>query len=1009
MTEFSGYTCWSTESVLKTIATEAVSPSDSVFLATHAPLDVRRLTPGNSTPPDRTLIDESALLKEFLTRPTNNGVLVIPVLGASGAGKSHLVRWVHTQMPDDPARRIIYLPKESTSLAGVVDKLLLDLNGELFDKIRNDVARLGRDVTQESLERRLLDELAESLRVAPHRNPMERALVGEKGLYLLLHDPFFRSQLLQRHSLVPRRAAHAIHGRAEDEPDVPLQFTVDDLPSDVLDVRAAAHSSQQLFRALVANDPLKQQAVDLLNQHLDVAVMQAANIGVGRLQKAFLGIRRALAERKQEIILLVEDFALVQGVQRDLLEAILETGERDGSTVLAPIRTLLAVTTGYYESLAETLRTRIESSSPVRYEMRVSLAGPETRADTEQRIVDFVGRYLNAARLGRDRLDAARVTDGSQAPNMCDDCMFKDPCHSGFGTATTGHGLYPYNQQALLRAVRSATPNSQAAKGDDPDTFNPRVTLARVVRHALIEYHGDIKRRAFPNQSFAADFPPRRDERILSPAVEVEARQTPEGERRQVLLAFWAGAPSFLVNLAPQIHTAFGIPQVSADSLPPPESVKADPDSGPASQPERRDGIPPRVRLRLDRIANWNGRNDDLHQDVANEIRKSIHAAVLSRVLWTDPPMREATQAAITKAWSVSARSISIEGANENIARTVTPTIRLGRNPENARFFEEIVKLREGVPGGALHARVRLDRMAEEHAPVVEALVLQQMERTDAHLVEALRVSIVGAVLLGYIAPRAKPAELLDAALTEHLPTRADMPLRAHNWHEFETRHREARPALVEEIRNSLGAAQGAGAVLTIDAARALPLVKAAAFDAPIDLTSGLPQWAKPAAKTLSAVKHLVDQQVSELTDVVQQCRSRLPRGTGFSETVRAVEQAIDAGEHHGYVRVTDVPGLKERNRRAAEAGSSRDLDRLEADLSTLTPASSFAERLAVAARDRGNGLSLMKQFLRENDTWLDDGLAGSVGAVGSDVSGLLKRLDAVLQEWSDLTGQEGS
>ena len=65
-------------------------------------------------------------------------------------------------------------------------------------------------------------------------------------------------------------------------------------------------------------------------------VDEAANLGVGRLQQAFLAIRRALASDGEEIVLLVEDFALVQGIQRDLLDAILETSEREGRTVLLP-------------------------------------------------------------------------------------------------------------------------------------------------------------------------------------------------------------------------------------------------------------------------------------------------------------------------------------------------------------------------------------------------------------------------------------------------------------------------------------------------------------------------------------------------------------------------------------------------------------------------------------------------------------------------------------------------
>jgi hypothetical protein len=343
--------------------------------------------------------------------------------------------------------------------------------------------------------------------VADWTSAQERALVGENGLYVLLHDPFFRRTLLREGALVRRRAVHAISGRGPDDTDVPLQFTEDDLPTDVRDTREAGAASRQLAAQIAANGQLRRAAVTLFNQHLDVAVMRAANLGVGRLQKAFLDIRRVLAERGQEIVLLVEDFALVQGIQRDLLDAILETGERGGRRVLAPIRTLLAVTTGYYESLVETVRTRIESSCPFRYELRVALSDDgRVPSATEAKVVDFVGRYLNAARIGRATLDRVGATDGEDVPNQCDECPVREPCHSGFGAASTGHGLYPYNREALLRTVRSATPGEEA--------FNPRSVLARVVRHVLTEHVDDIVNREFPNTAFAASFPPGKDDRV---------------------------------------------------------------------------------------------------------------------------------------------------------------------------------------------------------------------------------------------------------------------------------------------------------------------------------------------------------------------------------------------------------------------------------------------------------------------------------------------------------------
>src|SRR5690606_35640802 len=137
-----------------------------------------------------------------------------------------------------------------------------------------------------------------------------------------------------------------------------------------------------------------------------------------------------------------------QGVRRDLLDAIHESSIVQGQEKYATVRTLLAVTPSYYrENLPETFRTRAEASSPS-YVVDVQIDGARTN---DADLVDFVGRYLNAARLGKDVLEAEGSANKA-TPNACDVCPFSDSCHSTFGTSEAGHGLYPYNESAVLRA-----------------------------------------------------------------------------------------------------------------------------------------------------------------------------------------------------------------------------------------------------------------------------------------------------------------------------------------------------------------------------------------------------------------------------------------------------------------------------------------------------------------------------------------------------------------------------
>ncbi len=84
------------------------------------------------------------------------------------------------------------------------------------------------------MEGRILDALAEA--VEHHEaTGAAKALVGPNGLAVFFRDPLFRNHLRRKGSFVQRRAKHALHGRDADEPDIPLEFTADELPLDIVD------------------------------------------------------------------------------------------------------------------------------------------------------------------------------------------------------------------------------------------------------------------------------------------------------------------------------------------------------------------------------------------------------------------------------------------------------------------------------------------------------------------------------------------------------------------------------------------------------------------------------------------------------------------------------------------------------------------------------------------------------------------------------------------------------
>src|SRR5258708_6288266 len=163
MTDFGRKRCWDPAVAAVTLATEAVSPSAAVFFATHAPLRIyRSFADGRRPDTPGTPVNEDDVRRDFLTRPTASGILLMPVIGQSGTGKSHLVRWVKEKTPSTERRQVIYLQKNRTSLKAVVKTLLAEVEGSELAQLKADVDRMSSELDQAGLERRLLSPLPEA-------------------------------------------------------------------------------------------------------------------------------------------------------------------------------------------------------------------------------------------------------------------------------------------------------------------------------------------------------------------------------------------------------------------------------------------------------------------------------------------------------------------------------------------------------------------------------------------------------------------------------------------------------------------------------------------------------------------------------------------------------------------------------------------------------------------------------------------------------------------------------
>ncbi len=1012
MAEFRRFRCWNPLVASDTISTEAVSPSPAVFFATHAPLRIRRSAGAGRPSESASVVDEATVLRDFLQRRPANGVLLMPVIGESGTGKSHLVRWVHAKIPATDRRHVIYLPKTRTSLKAVVRALLAGVSSGPLAQLTVDVDRLSTEVDQAGLEQRLLNQMQEALAAAePSASPV-RALVGPKGLAVLLLDPHVREHLLRPHRLIPRLAAHLLADRRDGDSERPLTFTIDDLPLDIADVKAASALAQKMLGMLHSRPEWQVSAVELLNRHLDVAVMNATNLGVGRLQRALIDIRRELAAQGKEIVLLIEDFALIQGVQRDLLDAVIEAGVRDGEAVLAPIRTLMAVTTGYYQRLVDTVLTRAKAATPYVYDLDVQF-DPSNAGFAE--IESFVGRYLNAARLGREELDRLQIRSADKVPNACEDCAMHAQCHPGFGTSTEGFGLYPFNRPALRRVIDARAPAGKL------HVFNPRVIIGEVVRNILVEHSQSLIDGTFPDARFRQEYPLDQftDRRRLTSAVRnaVDSADATDAERRATFLEFWGGAPAQLTDLDPVLHGAFGLDLLNLDPATEPVARgQPTPAAPPQSGALTASDLPPSVRRLIDDVEQWGSRGQRLGQRTAGELRNIISEAVLRRYLWNQPLMAEPSADVLKRAWLRQQRStiVSIEGAEgENALGTDQAPIKFKRLPANAVFFQGLLEARAGKVAGNAEPLRRLATLADRYRADLVRRVQHAQATTDDHLVEALRASVIGASLAGKAWPGMAEADLLDAALDDGQSwARADAANCVPGWLQTWERHRTARPALVATIRAGAGISRGTGSIRMIDAARILPLLRTATENWTWSTPSGdLPDVVKKAVGGFSDWETLVDRQLAALDTWRGRVRPLLPQNARGPATAKAVAAALDTA-----IPVALAPSSDGEQFRqwvdAAEKLDWRCVERLERDLERAragdqSDAKRCQVRIYVAVRDRGADMTNLLAFLEASDRWLTDAIARASMRTNSIADGVSNRMRDLVRQWRALGCEE--
>jgi hypothetical protein len=836
------------DAVSACIKHEAETVDKAVFLAVHQPMQFVRMDQGAKRGTEQ-ILTERDLFEEFLRDKLPEGRLILPIEGSSGVGKSHVIRWLDAQLErraDRETRHVIRIPK-GMSLKGVLRRLLDGLEGPRYKELRLQLLSAREKLDPGLAARHLILNICHRLeqegrgaatRIHNGNGSAEDKLLKSYGDHRALPALIGDMELLHSHWLtreadgskgVMARLAEQVTDEASGPEDTRQhQIRPEDLQLSSELVGRLNHSAQRFYHSLHGGRGERlDEAARIINRVLDPAKQDLLQLGDGSLTDLFRAVREQLFQDGKELVLLVEDFAVLSGMQGALLQVMITEAYRDGEQVLCTMRSALAYTEGVAH-VPETVRTRARSLWTIEDQ-------PGEAEDIHRRVVELVGAYLNAARVGqtglRDAFEAA--DDADHWVPVVDGHDLEDETKAvlkAFGASAAGYPLFPFNREAIRQLTE------QGSRKDGALVFNPRNVINNVLGKVLRE-RGAFERGRFPHEALA--------ERLRSAEVtSAVVRSIPDQEKQRralTLLACWGDQPSMLAEAAllPEaVFAAFELPQPTLGGAP--LQTKTRPASG---EVERRAGarqepevalpkLDPKEKEWKDALEYW-GAGQLLSQQHARQLRKWLAQAMINFAPWDMLPLKIRHNADYLQGLVYLPRSrgqnvLEPSGAFVVVAIETEldePSTRAGI----IRTLLAFVRLHELKGGwayaGALEDAALCASFLADRVEKAEAYIRSHHFRPEADTIPALTEALlVGARALGVEGAESRQLPMRLSALFGDAKPPDELP--DTDWGRDLNRFASHREAMRDWLLEQVGARQGTGAVHGVDVTAIEPTIR---------------------------------------------------------------------------------------------------------------------------------------------------------------------------------------
>ena len=814
------FVCWEPRAVREVINPFAEHMPDALFRAVHSDWNLMvspRVGKAFQEVTEASYVEttSAAFLSDFM-RSDRQHVLAA-VLGETGSGKSHLVHWMRMNLKSDDKTLVLTVRKSGTSLRAIVRMIIDQLAPEDQQGFLDTLNASGDGTaSRDGQKQQLLNDLAQTIReevLPPDADEVEVELV--RSLPNLFQDPHIRAtHFLGDDTIIAEIVDHIFaQSTAADRPDKRRTFSVEDLQLGGGDYLSASQQARDAIQVIELDPSIyRPLAVTIINRNLDRATARTLSFTGDRVEELMTRLRAHLKDKGQELVLLVEEFARLQGIDR----ALLQTMTTHGDERLCKMRSAIAVTTGFFGSVAETAYMRTTHI----VDMDRSAGRTGGRQVSSANLSLFASRYLNAVRLGPDAVEAWSKTAelGDTVPSACENCPHHDECHAIFGQVDD-YGLYPFTETALVNGAGRVDLGF-------PERLNPRIlqndllvevldngsqslSLGQFPSPELMTKLGGVKRLSLTAQSQLTNANPQRAERWMA------------------FLELYDGSGK-VVKLDQALHDALDVPTIpGANEIAATAPMVIEGATGES-------GSPLTVRASREDIAieKWIA-GEGLDQTVAQTLRTLLFAAITEAVDWDMIGLSKTVFSGKSQK-SFQTGSISFERQNTQVQEHVAIKLRIPGTHADAAVtglaLQGLIRASKGkqgweFPDGEKMLPAFLDCLDAWVSSVEAQLLHISAPSPDwAPSAAALELLCVTAAIGGRLKADASIADMADAAFTAPPP---DCPGSAPELRSVFDKLLKNREKLMTVARSRISSQKGGQVGAMLDPRRYVPTIRA--------------------------------------------------------------------------------------------------------------------------------------------------------------------------------------